>query len=222
MPRSEEANRRIREARRTKILEGARRAFARKGMATTMAEVAAEASVSQGLAYRYFESKEEIFRALAEQVMGPAFETMRRIPKMPGTPGERLDFLFAMLLGGRREDPEFFQLLYHVLNDEATPEDLRKRIDEQGRAFQGVLRGLIVEGQASGEVAEGDPDQLVTLVMVWLDGLSRLALRDPERYEEHLPHAELFLRVFGPDSVRKGGTNEPPEQARRGDGPSDA
>ena len=221
MPRSEEANRRLREAQRAKILDGARRAFARKGMATTMAEIAAEASVSQGLAYRYFDSKEEIFRALAEQVMGPTLETWQRIPEMPGRPGERLNFLISMLLRGRREDPELFQLLYQVMDDETPPEDLRERSARQSRAFQSVLRQLIVEGQASGEVAGGDPDQLVTLVMVWLDGLSRLALRDPERYEKHLPHAELFLRIFEPGSHRRGGSVVPPAQARRADSPAD-
>jgi len=90
-----------------------------------------------------------------------------------------------------------------VLSDEGTPNDLRERIGRQERAFHDVLRQLIVEGQESGEVAGGDPEQLVTLVTVWLDGLSQLTLRDPERYERHLPHAEVFPCVFRPAS---GGT----------------
>lgn len=43
---------RSQDAQRTNILEGARRAFARKGQAATMADVAQAAGVSQGLAYR--------------------------------------------------------------------------------------------------------------------------------------------------------------------------
>src|SRR5229473_589037 len=114
MPRPEEANQRIREEQRAKILDGARKVFARKGLAATMADVAAEAVVSQGLAYR------------------------------------------------------------------------------------DVMRQLIVEGQAAGEVAEGDPDQMVIVVLACLDGLSRLVLWDSEQVKKHFPDAGLLLRMLKP------------------------
>src|SRR5690348_4515212 len=90
IPRSEEANQRLREEQRAKILEGARKVFAQKGMAATMAEVAAAAGVSQGLAYRYFDSKEAIFKELLEQAVQVGLAATSRIMEMPGTPGERL------------------------------------------------------------------------------------------------------------------------------------
>ena len=54
-------------------------------------------------------------------------------------------------------------------------------------------------------VAPGDPDQLVTLVIIYLDGLSRLAGQDPERFRQHFPEVQLFLRIFTPleDSERR-------------------
>jgi AcrR family transcriptional regulator len=58
MPRTEEANQRIREAQRAKILEAAWNVFARHGLTATMADVAAAAEVSYGLVYRYFVNKE--------------------------------------------------------------------------------------------------------------------------------------------------------------------
>ena len=54
MPRTPEANQRLREAQRTKILASARSVFARKGMEATITDIAAEAQISLGLAYRYF------------------------------------------------------------------------------------------------------------------------------------------------------------------------
>lgn len=196
MPRTTEANQRIREKQRAKILEGALQVFARKGRAATMADIAAAAGVSQGLAYHYFADKETLFRTLVEQLMQPSLETMERLLEQSGTSGERLDFLVSMLVEGRREHPEFFQLLYLVLSDETLPNDLRERIGKQNQVFREVLRQLIVEGQETSEVAQGDPDQLVTLVLTWLDGLSRLAWQDPERFENHFPDAKLFLRIF--------------------------
>src|SRR5437764_6563034 len=176
MPRTEEANQRIREEQRARILDGARKVFARKGLGATMADVAAEASVSQGLAYRYFASKEALFRELVEQSVQSGIEGIQRIPKMPGTPGERLAFLVSIAWEGRREHPENYQLLYQVLDDETTTDDIRELIGRQGQAYQDVLRQLIVEGQVTGEITEGDPDQLVIVVLTCLDGLSRLAL----------------------------------------------
>ena len=69
MARTAEANQRLREAQRAKILKSASRTFARLGRGATMADVAAEAAVSQGLAYRYFASKEALFQALIEEAI---------------------------------------------------------------------------------------------------------------------------------------------------------
>src|SRR5712664_2683066 len=123
MQSTEAANQRLRETQRAKILDGARNIFARKGKAATMAEVAEAAGVSQGLAYRYFANKEEIFRELIDQALQSGLASPQRILQMPGTPGERLVFLVSRLIEGRRERPEFHQLFDQVLSDEAAPND---------------------------------------------------------------------------------------------------
>jgi AcrR family transcriptional regulator len=203
MPRTQAANQRIREEQRAKILDSARKVFARKGMAATMADVAAEASVSQGLAYRYFASKEALFHELVEQSVQSGIAGIQRIPQMPGTPGERLGFLVSMAWEGRREHPESYQLMYQVLSDEATSDNIRELIGRQGQIYQDMLRQLIVEGQAAGEVAAGDPDQLVIVFLACLDGLSRLALREPEWVKRHFPETEFILRIFKPPADQK-------------------
>src|SRR5215468_2908368 len=116
MPRTEADNERVRDEQRARILDGAREVFARRGMAATMAEVAAAAGVSQGLAYRYFASKNELFRALVAETM--QWSDLRI--DHTGTPGEQLRFLLTALLEARRDQPEMFQVMYHVLSDEAT------------------------------------------------------------------------------------------------------
>src|SRR5258708_19259761 len=154
MPRTEEANQRIREEQRAKILDGARKVFARKGLAATMADVAAEATVSQGLALRYFANKEAIFQALFEQIVQTSLAAVPRFLEMPGTPGERLDFLISSAWEGRREHPEFYQLMYQVLSDEAAPDKLRELIDRHGHPYRHIMTQLIVQGQAAREGAE--------------------------------------------------------------------
>lgn len=198
MPRTEEANQRIREAQRANILEAAWKVFAQKGRAMTMADVAEAAQISYGLTYRYFDSKEAILQALVQQTLQSGDTAWQRFVALPGTPGERLDRLVARLVETRRDHPEFAQVHYQVLSDEATPADLREQALRYGQRFHDLLRRLIVEGQAEGSVRAADPDQLVTAVMAALDGLTRLALIDPERFQAHFPDASIIQGMLKP------------------------
>lgn len=195
MPRSEEARQRAREEQRTRILEAARRVFARKGLAATMDDIAAEAAMSHGLAYRYFDSKEAILSLLAEQAFRADPMTFQPVLEMSLTPGERLSRLVSGFVESRRH-PEIYQLFDRMRNSEATPDELRELVYQRGHALRGVIRQLIVEGQASGEVVEGDPDQLLRAILACLDGLVKGAEYYPEQYDEHYPDAEIFLRMF--------------------------
>lgn len=198
VPRTEAENQRIREEQRAKILAAARKVFARKGIAATMADVAAAAEISQGLAYRYFANKDALFHALVEQTIQFALSKIQHILELPASPGERLELLVTSVLQARREHPEFFQLFQQVLGDEATPADLRQAAGKRNRGYQDAIRQLIVEGQATGEVAAGDPDQMITAIMACFEGLSRLALRDPEQVKNHFPDAAIILRMLKP------------------------
>ncbi|HLV97156.1 MAG TPA: TetR/AcrR family transcriptional regulator [Ktedonobacterales bacterium] len=215
MPRNEETNQRMRESQRAKILEAALQVFARKGVAATMADVAAAAGVSQGLAYRYFANKEAIYHALIEQTVQLGNASTPYIEEMPGTPGERLNFLLSRVMESRRQNTIIFQLFYHVLSDETTPDTLRELVSKRGLAMNTMLRQLIVEGQTTGEVAEGDPDQLVTAFMAYLDGITRIAVYNPEQFKKHFPDNEIILRIFKPSS------NRPQKDNRSGDEPEE-
>jgi AcrR family transcriptional regulator len=198
MPRTEEANQHIRDAQRAKILQGARRVFASKGWSATMADVAAAAEVSQGLAYRYFANKEAIFRELIDQAVQSNLAVLQHVLKMPGSPLERLKLLVSNMFGGQGERIEFYQLSVRALNDEDMPEDLRILLRKPGQTYHEVVRQLIVEGQTCGEVAKGDPDQLTIAMIACMIGLSRLALRGNVYFQEHFPQPEMMLRMLKP------------------------
>lgn len=193
-----EGNQRRREAQRAKILAAARKVFALKGRAATMADIAAAADISQGLAYRYFESKEAIFHELVERVAGSIGAALQSIMERPGTPGERLAFLVAVMLENDPERLEIYQLFYNLATDEATPDDLREFLRRLGLEHQAVLRELIVQGQATGEVAPDDPEQLLAAITACTRGLSQWALRNPEQYQKRAPKAEIILRMLKP------------------------
>lgn len=199
MPRTAAANQRIREEQRAKILEAARKVFAHKGSTATMADVATAASVSQGLTYHYFPSKQELLHELVKQTLQTATTQAHPWLEAPGTPGERLVLLVSQMVEHRRDHPEFFQLFDQVLSDEAMPDDLRQLLQRYAQFLQDRLRQLIVEGQATGEVASGDPDQLILALLVSLDGLGRGFTRyGPEQFIRHFPDSRIFLRMVMP------------------------
>ena len=96
-----------------------------------------------------------------------------------------------------RRHPEFYLLLDQVLRSQDAPEALRALVHQRSRQVQEVLRHLIVEGQATGEVAADDPDHLVRAFLACLDGLIRWATLDPNHYHDHFPDVSIFLRMFG-------------------------
>jgi AcrR family transcriptional regulator len=200
MPRTTEANQRIREAQRAKILESARSVFARKGMEATITDIAAEAQISIGLAYRYFADKEAIFSELVKQTIPADSTGFQRLLEMPGMPGKRLAVLISSIVAarGHREPLEAHQLLHHALDADAMPEEIRELLSKRYQMLLAAMRQLIVEGQATGEVATGDPDQLVAVMSACLDGLTRWALRDPEQFRTYVPDAQIVLRLFQP------------------------
>ena len=164
-----------------------------------MADVASEAGVSPGLAYHYFPSKEAIFLALVRQSIRPTDELLAIVQRIPGTPRDRLKRIVIAMLERRRKDPEFYQFFYQAMTSDSLPVDLRERIKQQGLSMREIIRGLVVEGQAAGEVANDDPDKLVSALLACVDGLSRMLQLSSNNVEKQMPDAGIILRMLGPE-----------------------
>ena len=199
MPRTALVNKQIREETAEKILEAAKVVFARKGIAAKMSEIAAAAGVSPGLAYHYFPSKETIFVALVRQLTVSSDVVHKRAEKILGSPLDQLRQMVSNMVQRRQRDPGFYQLLRQALSSDALPPDLRHALLSQGLAVHDVIRRLIVEGQARGEIANDNPDTLARAILACLDGLSGMALPSSELVEKQMPDARIILRMLRPD-----------------------
>jgi AcrR family transcriptional regulator len=198
LPRNKLANQQIREEQRTNILNAAREVFAQKGSSTTMDDIAERAGVSQGLAYRYFSSKEEIFFILFRETMESTKEYDQVIKELPGSSSERLERIVTRLMEMRKEKPGYYQLLYHMLSDEETPKEIRDSVTKRGIVFRREMRKLLIEGQKAGKIADDDPDQLLEAVMGAIDGLWRRIAYDPQS-AKNLPDPKIILRMLKAD-----------------------
>lgn len=197
MPRTEEEHQRIREEQKKHILEAAVRVFARKGLAVTkMADIATEANVSYGLAYHYFPNKERILDELLEESLQMITRTAQQALEMPGTPWDRLHWLVSTRIQGLQEHPEFIMVFHQALTDEATRGRWREAAQKKSDYLIEVLKRLITEGQAMGQIAGDDTDMLVTALRSCLHGLTFSALS--QDHAQNLPDACIILRLLKP------------------------
>jgi len=141
------------------ILEAAMAVFAEKGFAAArLDEIAARAGVSKGALYLYFETKEEIFRAVVEQAIAPNIQAIRSMIAAHPGPFPDLLRLFAermtqvvdtlpiggvvkMVIGEARNFPEIARVYHDALVAQAL----------------GALSDAVAAAQARGEVKPGDP-----------------------------------------------------------------
>jgi AcrR family transcriptional regulator len=95
--------------RRSSIIAGAAKAFAAGGFeATSMEDIAEAAGVTKLIVYRHFESKEELYRSILEQVSGRLAEEVAL--GMSST--RRRGVTVSAFLTVAREDPDGFRLLW--------------------------------------------------------------------------------------------------------------
>src|SRR5215470_10773802 len=195
MPRTEEANQKVRDERRRHILDVSVLVFARQGLAATkIADIAAAGQMSQGLIYRYFTSKEEIYAAVLEWAMQSTLRIGREALEREGTPLEKLRWLLQYVIDGLWSRPEFALVVEDMLLNQTMPQEIRTPALEQAMAFQQIIHRLIAEAQAAGEVSSStDPLVLTMLVGACVQGLTPQKMYLPDA---SAPDPEIILRML--------------------------
>jgi AcrR family transcriptional regulator len=141
------------------ILDAAMAVFAEKGFAAARLDViAARAGVSKGALYLYFETKEEIFRAVVEQAIAPNIMAIRgMIAEHPG-PFPDLVRLFSEQLIQVVDTLPIGGVVKMVIGEARNfPEVARVYHDALVAPALGGLSDAITAAQARGEVRPGDP-----------------------------------------------------------------
>jgi AcrR family transcriptional regulator len=195
MPRTKEVFQQIRDESRQHILDEAAKVFANKGLANTKINDLAEAAgISQGLLYRYFTDKDDIFIALLEKPVTGAIEWTKASLKYAGTPLEKLRWLTEQFIQGMSEKPVYFQILTQAMALSGIVFETLAKLETVVK----ILRELITEGQKVGEIAKRDPDQLVFLYLSSLYGLAAGRGLNINWIDEHFPTAEAVLQILKP------------------------
>ncbi len=197
MPRSQEINQAIREERRADILAAAAVVFAHQGyVGTRISDIADAANMSHGLLYHYFASKEQVFTALVERAARGVMQLLGRAIELPVPPVERLRWLIEQELAGLGDDPHIFMVVLQAMMSEAVPASARQAAQELVAGTEELMRRLVTDGQAEGQIVAGDPREIATLLGTWLQGLAVGVAMRP--MADSLPSAESLVRLFLP------------------------
>jgi AcrR family transcriptional regulator len=152
--------------RRATLLAGAAQAFASGGFdGTSMDDIAAGAGVTKLIVYRHFESKEELYRAILEEVSGRLGD---RVAVALGA-GRRQRVFGPIFLAVAREDPDAFRLLWvHSAREPRFAEYAAGVHRASADLARSLLRGR-VDRTLLDWAAPMSVDFLVHAVLNWLD-----------------------------------------------------
>lgn len=156
-------------ARRNAIIDAALAVLLRRGYAkTSMADIIRESGLSAGAIYSYFNSKQEIVRAVAEQVLGRRTEAVQTLSadRVP-SPSE----VVSAVLRGLTAEP-FAAVIVQLWGEAITDPELRMSLQQVFEQQRDTLTGVILAwGKAHPEKLPSDYEQWAPRVSIVLASL---------------------------------------------------
>jgi AcrR family transcriptional regulator len=181
---------------RQRILDGAHRAMLAGGYrGTTMPAIAAEADVSVGLLYRYFDSKEELYLAMCEWVTQAQLDELAAQMGQIADPRQRL----ARAVGHFVESLEAERWGAIITTGWAEADvnpalrDLLRRRCDQIRAFATMfLREAVARGEVEQEV---DIEELSLAATMLMDGVVAHQAEMGDRFDPALVERSVIALI---------------------------
>jgi TetR/AcrR family fatty acid metabolism transcriptional regulator len=141
---------------RERILDAAELIFARHGFYNAkVAEIARQAGVADGTIYLYFKSKDDLLISLFESRMERLIASLTTAIAGVTGAAAKLRALFAAYVGLIGKNPELGEVLTVELRQSA--KFMKEYSNPRFAEFLKLLAGVIADGQATGELADGVP-----------------------------------------------------------------
>ncbi|KOX17151.1 TetR/AcrR family transcriptional regulator [Nocardiopsis sp. NRRL B-16309] len=179
---------------RAVLLANAERALAERGPAAlSLRELAREAGVSHAAPKRHFEDKQALLDALALSGFERLTGRLEKAADTPGTIRDRVQALAAGYVGFTLDNEALIDLMYTRKHDSGSPAEMAEAVS---RLLTTVMRP-ITEGQAAGEIIDGDPSVIAMGVAATLHGFAAIKGSAPRPYVESSLTGVVDLLLFG-------------------------
>ena len=168
------------EARRRQILEATGRCVVRKGFhQTSMQDICAEADMSPGGLYRYFEGKEAIILAIAEQERHDTQEIIDELNRTRDLVGSLRVILFEILKFFA--DENYGRLAVELHAEAARNKSVWSALSRNERELKEALINALTRAQEAGQITTDLPAAaLGQVILAMIDGLCARAILDPD------------------------------------------
>jgi len=134
-----------------RIRDAALELFRARGYeATTVEEIAERADVAKGTFFNYFRRKDELLRALAEELVGELLDELGPVEGWQGTSRDQLLRLFLMIGDMVARDPELSKVM---MIENMRSFWLRTEVDPLEQEFNEIIRFILGRSVERGEIA---------------------------------------------------------------------
>jgi AcrR family transcriptional regulator len=168
------------DARREAILLAAGRLFARKGLnSATMADIAAEADLSAGAIYRYYDSKDELTRAVFEEAILRNQRMFEEAAADAETPFGALEDIGRRVWVELDDRDAMICDMQMAITAAQYPDEVGPEVAQTSIAARQLLVEMVRAAQQSGEIDPTvDATQLAVLLQAATTGIQMLKLTD--------------------------------------------
>ncbi len=179
---------------RGRIIDVARKCFAELGYeATTNRALAAEAGITTGAIYHYFESKLDIFRAVFDEVQSRVYVRFRAAEAEADTFVGKFESVLETAHQLNIEDPTIAQFLGASRIDIRRVPELVDAFPRSDRRRDRFFEDMVAFGVASGEIDAGMEKQTVALIYALTIGLTDAVSNDVKAHRAAVDGIKAFM-----------------------------
>ena len=191
MPRTPEQYDKIRQDRKSAILDAALHVFAEESYhSASVSKIAKKAGVSKGLMYNYFESKEDLLKQLIFGLMDEISQRFGIDEKTVLTDEKMIEFInlsFDLLL----EDPQFYKLYFAIF---VQPDVMEIAMSKMAEIIQPYM--LVFGTYFEGKGVE-NPMVHMRYFSAIIDGVQMHCMMEPETYPIEPVKAMIIKQFVG-------------------------
>ncbi len=159
------------ERRTAQIIQAATAAFAEKGFdGATMEDIADRAGINKATIYLYFDSKDALIYAIAEELFAQELNDLQAARDTPGSATERLAAYYEALIAEEADVLPVMPIFYEFCALSLRRDDVRAVLAAFLDQSAALLEAIIQEGVEQGEFAPTDARQAARTLDALLSG----------------------------------------------------
>ena len=183
-----------------RFLEAALEMFSQNGYAgTNIRELSASLGLGKSSLYRHFESKDEIWDAMLDEMetyYNERFGTSKNLPPIPESTNE-LKELTLRMLAFTIHDEKVIMMRKILLTEQFRDERVRTlAIEHFHEGLETLFTKVFAGMMENGSLKRGDPAMLAFAYAAPISTLVQLCDREPEKRGETMEKIEAFIEHF--------------------------